>query len=288
MTAPARAPLVSILVATYQRPEWLTQALTSLQAQTDSHWEAVVADDGSGDATAAVLDPIAAADTRVRPMYLPHTGNLSRVRNAAYAAARGSLIAFLDDDDTWLPDKLAGQRRLLAAHPGAPLVCAQVERFGAGNGVWPRDPKPRLVHRDLLRGNQVAVGTVLARRSAFPPGPPFDESLPHVAEYAVWLSLAASGNLICERRVVARYRIHAGGMSRERELELRELELLYDRLEDAGVPPRYLSPGRRGILRGRARLARTPAAALARWLAALRPGTLPGRGGHSPFGIGPG
>jgi teichuronic acid biosynthesis glycosyltransferase TuaG len=277
MTSPEQAALVSILVATHRRPDWLVLALSSLQAQTDSHWEAVVADDGSRDATAAILTHFAAGDRRIRPLYLPHCGNLSRVRNAAYAAARGSLIAFLDDDDAWLADKLAAQRRVLATHPRAPLVCAQVQRFGAASGVWPQDPPPRLGYRGLLRGNQVAVGTVLARRSALPSGVLLDESLPHVAEYALWLSLAACGELVCERRVVARYCVHAGGMSRDRAVEFDELALLYDRLEAAGVPPRDLSPGRRGILRGRARLARNPLAALALWSAALRPGTIPGK-----------
>jgi teichuronic acid biosynthesis glycosyltransferase TuaG len=276
MIAREPADLVSILVATHRRPDWLVLALSSLQAQTDPHWEAVVADDGSGDATAAILTRFAAGDRRIRPLFLPHCGNLPRVRNAAYAAARGSLIAFVDDDDTWLADKLAAQRRLLAAHPRAPLVCAQVERFGAAGGVWPRDPPARLEYRRLLRGNQVAVGTVLARRPALPPVVLFDASLPHVAEYALWLSLAARGELVCERRVVARYRVHPGSMSRDREPEFGELALLYDRLEAAGVPPRELSPGRRGILRGRARLARDPRAALALWWSALRPGTLAG------------
>lgn len=269
--------LVSVLVASHRRPVWLLEALASLQAQQDPHWEAVVADDGSDPATRAALAQAAAQDPRIRPLWLPHSGNLCRVRNAAFAAAQGDLIAFLDDDDTWLPDKLTWQRRLLMEQPQAPLVCGQVRRFGDATGVWPRKLPRHFNFSRLLRGNQVAVGTVLARRAALPERDPFDESLPQVAEFALWLALARHADLACQGRVLARYRVHAQGMSRARTLESDQLEILYDRLEQAGVPASALSPGRRGIWRSRARLAPSLAAALPLWLKAWRPGSLPGR-----------
>lgn len=104
---------VSVVIPTYNRAHLLPRAVRSALATLEPGDEVVVADDGSTDATAAALAPFG---DRVRHLVLPHRG-AGPTRNDGAAAARGPLLAFLDSDDEWFPDKTALQRSLHDARP---------------------------------------------------------------------------------------------------------------------------------------------------------------------------
>jgi glycosyltransferase involved in cell wall biosynthesis len=89
--------LVSVIIPTYNRPDMLQQALASLQAQTDTAWEAVVVDDGNGSGIDLVQT---LADKRIRALMNMGKGQVD-ARNTAIQAATGEVIAWLDDDDWW-------------------------------------------------------------------------------------------------------------------------------------------------------------------------------------------
>jgi glycosyltransferase involved in cell wall biosynthesis len=108
-------PQVSVVVPTFNRPQYLRAAIDSVFAQTFTDWELIVADDGSTGETAAYLAALASRP-KVKVLRLAHTGNPGAVRNAACRAAQGEYIAFLDSDDVWLPEKLATQIASLRAH----------------------------------------------------------------------------------------------------------------------------------------------------------------------------
>lgn len=110
------SPEVSVVVPTYNRPQYLRAAIDSVFAQTFTDWELIVADDGSESETAAYLAALA-SPPKVKVLRLAHTGNPGAVRNAACRAARGEYIAFLDSDDVWLPEKLGLQVASLRSHP---------------------------------------------------------------------------------------------------------------------------------------------------------------------------
>lgn len=97
---------VSAVIPTYNRADLVTRAIRSALAALSPGDEVVVADDGSTDDTAAVVE---AFGPPVRLLRLPH-GGAGPARNAGLAAARGPLVAFLDSDDEWFPDKIALQR----------------------------------------------------------------------------------------------------------------------------------------------------------------------------------
>jgi glycosyltransferase involved in cell wall biosynthesis len=111
----AGAPLVSVVIPTCDRPDALAEALESVRAQTVDDYEIVVVDDASGDAEAVAEAVRRAAGARLLRSHRPGGG--AAARNRGVAAARGRLVAFLDDDDLWRPDKLARQLALLAASP---------------------------------------------------------------------------------------------------------------------------------------------------------------------------
>jgi glycosyltransferase involved in cell wall biosynthesis len=105
-------PVVSVILPSHNRLRFLVPAVESVFDQTFEDWQLVIADDGSAQDTLRYLRSIAGG--RVTVIELPHSGNPSRVRNAAIRAAVGRYLAFLDSDDVWAPDKLA--RQLTALH----------------------------------------------------------------------------------------------------------------------------------------------------------------------------
>ena len=101
------APLVSVVLPTYNRAHTLPRAMASVLNQSYRNIELLVVDDGSKDNTAEVMAGI--SDPRVRYIPLPENGGASHARNAGMAEAVGAYIAFQDSDDEWLADKLARQ-----------------------------------------------------------------------------------------------------------------------------------------------------------------------------------
>ena len=98
-------PVVSIILPTFGRLQYLRPTVVSVYRQTFQNWELIVSDDGSDAETRSYLCTLE-ADSRVRLLWLTHSGIPAIVRNAALREARGEYIAFLDSDDLWAPDKL--------------------------------------------------------------------------------------------------------------------------------------------------------------------------------------
>src|SRR3954452_15388536 len=132
------APTVSVVIITYNYGRFIAGALDSVLAQTRPADEIIVVDDGSTDDTAA--EGGGYADQGVQYLYQPNAG-MSAARNRGIRASRGDLIAFLDSDDRWLPDKLALQLENLATYPDAGLVT------GSEWQVYERDQPPLYVRR---------------------------------------------------------------------------------------------------------------------------------------------
>src|SRR5260221_504836 len=104
---------VSAVIPTYNREHLVARAIRSALAALAPGDEIIVVDDGSTDGTAAVVEGFGAP---VRLLRLPH-GGAGTARNAGLAAARGPLVAFLDSDDEWFPDKIDLQRAFLERRP---------------------------------------------------------------------------------------------------------------------------------------------------------------------------
>ena len=108
--------LVDIIVPTYNRAEVLPKTLKSVQQQTFFDWRCFIAEDGETPETLAAVAPFLKDD---RFVYLPgmHAGTPAAPRNRAIRQGSAPLIAFLDDDDLWLPEKLETQLSFMDQHP---------------------------------------------------------------------------------------------------------------------------------------------------------------------------
>ncbi|WP_349370899.1 glycosyltransferase family A protein [Salinarimonas sp.] len=185
-------PVVSVIVPTYNRARTLARALDGALAQTYRHLEVIVVDDASTDATEALVR--SRTDTRLRYLRQPANAGVAAARNRGVREARGSLLAFLDSDDAWMPRKLERQVALSRRRPdrvGLFYTGLAVEEANGVSTTW--TPRARGdVWRDMLHTNVVHFGTssTLVRREALEAVGLFDESLPANEDYDLWLRIA--------------------------------------------------------------------------------------------------
>jgi len=189
----AARPLVSVVLPTYNREGFLQKAAESVLAQTYDHWELLVVDDGSTDATRTFLGTL--RDPRIRPVFQGHSGIPAQVRNAGARTARGDYLAFLDSDDQWLREKLALQIEDLHAHPDSGWSYTGFEYLGV-EGRGPIAPHDWAAYNgwilELVIDTRalIVLPSVVVHRRLFERVGGFDESLPRCEDYDLWIKLA--------------------------------------------------------------------------------------------------
>ena len=119
-------PIVSIVMPAYNAAQFLHQAIQSVLHQTFTNFELLILDDGSTDRSLQVANQVASGDRRIHSFSHPNRG-VSATRNRGIKLARGSLIAFLDADDIWLPDKLAAHVEHFQVNPNLAVSFSRVE-----------------------------------------------------------------------------------------------------------------------------------------------------------------
>jgi teichuronic acid biosynthesis glycosyltransferase TuaG len=187
----AAAGTVSVIISTYQRPDECERALRSVLDQTEPPLEVLICDDGSADETTERFHEWGLQDTKVRYLRLAqNTGTPASARNLGINRARGAWVAFLDDDDTWFPGKLARQREAMASTPADVIATNALCSDGSLN--YENAPALLVPSRaEILRANPVITSSVLVRRSLirFPTA----RWLRGIEDYAAWLELADRG-----------------------------------------------------------------------------------------------
>jgi len=183
-------PQVSVIIPTYNRRELVREAIASVLAQSFNDFELIVVDDGSADGTAEVVREFMG----VRYVWQPNRG-VSAARNSGVSLTSGELLAFLDSDDVWQPQKLEQQVTLFAQYPEA-QIC-QSEEIWLRNGVRVNQHnKHRKIGGDIFARSLelclVSPSAVMMRRELFERIGRFDEDLPACEDYDLWLRIAAT------------------------------------------------------------------------------------------------
>ena len=219
---------ISVIMPTYQRPRETLQAARSVLAQRGVALELLIVDDGSSDDTVERL--LALADARLRVYRRDGNGGVARARNDGIARARAPLIAFLDSDDLWHPDKLRLQ--LAALHAAGPRVglvytgCGDVDvdvdgggggsgggsggGGGGGGGTIEVAGEGIEGYRfvELLAGNRLhgAGSSALVTRTALALAGDFDASLPAIEDWDMWLRVARFAEIAFVAAPLVHYR----------------------------------------------------------------------------------
>jgi glycosyltransferase involved in cell wall biosynthesis len=220
--APGGAPLVTILVATYNRANYIAQAIESARAQTFTDWELIVLDDASTDATESIVRNLATADPRI--VYVRHAQNkgIAGNRNAGLALARGTFVAVLDSDDAWTDvTKLARQITYLSEHPDCVAVGTQIsviDENGAETGSISYETTDQGIRSHLLGRNQFAQSSIVYRLSAVCAVGGYDGSIIVNDDYDLWLRLGSQGTFANLPDRMTAYREHSGGITKTKRL----------------------------------------------------------------------
>jgi glycosyltransferase involved in cell wall biosynthesis len=196
-----QGPLVSTIIPTYNRANLVPEAIDSVLAQTYPHVEVILIDDGSTDGTLEVLRRYG---DRIHVISQPNAGPAA-ARNRGVMAAQGEMIAFLDSDDLWLPEKLARQVNLLQRLGEAVPCCLcninmrwkdrELTSFDVAwlnpvvaEGVW-HNPEEILATRFVLFNQGVVIRREVLREIGG-----FDESFWLLEDYDLALRLSLRGD----------------------------------------------------------------------------------------------
>ena len=179
---------VSVIIPTYNRRDYLRQAIASVVTQ-DHPFELIVVDDGSDDGTDLIIP---GDDHRIRYIRQTNRG-AATARNTGLRAASHDLIAFLDSDDRFVAGKLGLQAAAMRAHPQ--YLVSHTEEIWYRRGVLLQQKrKHRKEEGDLfarsLKLCVVGMSTVMVRRKLFETVGLFNESLPCCEDYDLWLRVA--------------------------------------------------------------------------------------------------
>mgnify|MGYP003851380213 CR=1 FL=1 len=180
---------VTVVIPTHNRAWCLAEAIDAVLAQTYRDYELIIVDDGSTDETASILTGYG---DKIRRLHQANRG-VSAARNHGVRKAHGELIAFLDSDDLWQPEKLARQVAFFDRHPEA-MIC-QTEEIWIRRGVRV-NPKHRhrkpsgWIFEPSLALCLVSPSAVMMRRDLLEQMGGFDETLPACEDYDLWLRVS--------------------------------------------------------------------------------------------------
>ena len=242
MTAPEVRPLVSVAIPTRGRAVWCEEAVRSVLAQTGVSLEVVVALDGEDRETRTRIEAI--ADPRVRVVAQAASGR-SAARNLAWRSARGSRVAFLDDDDALSEGSLEARMNALDAHPGAVLSHGRAVAMDAdghplrASGHYSRAAREYDAVVSQSKGRSLLPSTVLVERAALERAGGFPEDMPTGEDWLLFLRLSTFGTFVSVETPVVLYRKHAGQVRWDPAQQEAALPTLLTRwFDDPATPPR--------------------------------------------------
>lgn len=179
--------LVSVVIPTRNRAEYLPGAVESALGQSHPRMEVVVVDDGSDDGTQGILEKMADHDSRLRVVRHEEGGGAPRARNAGAGLSSGSVLAFLDDDCVFHPRKIERQLQRLGAEGGAVYCQQMIQQVGGG---WEVEGAPGANDRPLEGLLNIGTNALLLRKDLFQKAGGFDEEMPRLQDWEFLLRLS--------------------------------------------------------------------------------------------------
>jgi glycosyltransferase involved in cell wall biosynthesis len=219
-------PRVSVIMNVRNGAETLGQAIDSVLAQTCADWEIVVWDDCSTDRSAAVVQQF--RDPRICYFRSERDDNLGQAREQALRRAQGEWLAFLDQDDIWLPQKL--ERQLALAAPGVGLIYGRSVAFYSDGREVEYDrhheysplPEGDIFEALFRQGCFIAMSSAMISRAAWERIGSIPQAITITPDYYLYANAALHTRARAVQEVVCRYRKHEGSMSHTRHCQIHE------------------------------------------------------------------
>ena len=220
------SPQVSIIMNVRNGAPFLREALDSVMAQTFQDWEVILWDDRSTDDSPKIVAEC--RDQRIRYFLSPEDTPLGEARNRAIRQANGQWLAFLDQDDVWLPRKL--QQQMALADDDIGIMYGRALQFYPTGEERDYDyahefqplPEGDIFSQLFADGCFIAMSSAILRRSAVEEVGPIPETIQTVPDYWLYAAVARRYAVRAVQEPVCRYRMHPGSMSRSKRRRLYE------------------------------------------------------------------
>lgn len=221
-------PLVSVVIPTRDRWEYLERAIGSVLHQTMLPAEIIVVDDASREDGGTRLQEMFGSKIRLLRHSQPEGGPAAR--NTGWKAAKHTVVAFLDDDDLWLPEKLERQINLMVLGDNqADLVFCGEALVSSGQIVktlpagWGENSGQEMLFKNVVGG----TSTALVRKECLIESDGFDLSLPSCQDWDLWLRISREHRVVCDPAILVHRTIHGEQISStlQRRLSGRKLFL---------------------------------------------------------------
>lgn len=195
--------LISIIMPAYNREDTIMAAITSVLAQTYSHFELVIVDDGSTDGTVQVVESF--ADDRIRLIKGPGRSGVSEARNIGLRAAKGELIAYLDSDNTWQPEYLSAMVAALHKTPNAQAAYSGQYLY-RGSHPEPFAIRFASFNKGLLENrNYIDLNCFMHSKHVFKKTGMFDTQLKRFVDWDLILKISSEFTIISVPVILSNY-----------------------------------------------------------------------------------
>jgi teichuronic acid biosynthesis glycosyltransferase TuaG len=205
----------------YNSESTILDSVNSVLSQSYQNWELVIVNDGSRDRTLEIVDDISKTEPRIVVLNLTENKGLSNARNQGIAISTGDLIAFLDSDDLWHPQKLEMQLKFHDETPSCKISHTDFEIFNEMGKV--KTPfkyfsllffkKSGDLFHQLMYTNSIGILTVMMEKRLFNEFKGFDTGMWGMEDQDFWLRISKGGvHFHYINKVLAAYRISPNGM----------------------------------------------------------------------------
>lgn len=228
-------PVVSIIMPSYNAEQYIAESIQSVIAQTFPGWELVITDDRSSDNTPAIAQSFMDQDQRIRFQVAETHSGIAGTRNQCIARARGRYIAFLDNDDLWVPEKLEKQLRFMKEHDYS--FCYSAYELMKEDGT----PKGKIIktagvidYNKYLRNTIIGSGTIMLDREKTGPLVMPDNATSD--DMALWCRILKKGHKAYPiNEVLMKYRVRNNSASANKWKAAHDVWRVYRKQEQLSV-----------------------------------------------------
>jgi len=230
--------LVSIIVPVYNSEEYLAETVESVRQQTYPHWELLLVDDCSTDASPEIANRYVAQDSRIRYIRLTENSGAAVARNTGLEASRGRYIAYLDADDLWFPQKLERQLAFMEENHFCFSCCDYEKIEQDGSSLYKKVRMPASMnYRQLLQNTIIQTVGVIADTKFMDPSLLVMPNVRRGQDYATWLQILRSGiTFHGQNEVLAAYRRVPTSLSANKFRAMQRTWNIYRNVEKLPLP----------------------------------------------------
>lgn len=205
-----RTPTVSVVIPTFNRATFVSEAVASVLKQSYQKFELIVIDDGSTDSTAEIVNSF--KDQRLIFIKQENRGR-SAARNRAIALSRGTFITFLDSDDVYLVDKLERQVHFMESHPDIAMTYTSALCMNESGDLFPEKYEATVCRRSrediaFYLPSTITLPTVMVRREVFDSVGGFDESMSRFEDTDMWRRISRCHRIEAIQEYTCKLRTH--------------------------------------------------------------------------------